>query len=71
MYHSETASADNFWELNLGQEYDVDWVTYYNRGDCCQSRADGMTITLANASKNIVKAYTLSSARNQDFFPDT
>ena len=71
MYASATPSADNFWELNLGQEYDVDWVVYYNRGDCCQNRADGMTMTLANASKNIVKAYTLSSGRSQDFFPDT
>ena len=30
----------------LGKEYDVDEIVYYNRRDCCQSRANGMVVQI-------------------------
>ncbi len=59
----------HFWELNLGKEYDVYQVVYYNRGDCCQERAIGQTITLKNGSGNPIanNTFTLTNGLVQTF----
>jgi hypothetical protein len=43
-YHSASGSKDEWWRLDLGQEYSVYQVDYYNREGCCPWRAKGMTM---------------------------
>ena len=45
IYHSVCKKGD-YWQLDLGKEYDVDEIVYYNRRDCCQTRASGMVVQI-------------------------
>jgi len=45
IYHSACKKGD-YWQLDLGKEYDVDEIVYYNRRDCCQTRASGMVVQI-------------------------
>lgn len=68
IYHSSTSNSNEYWQLDLRQEYPVFKVVYWNRADCCQDRANGTTIILENANltKQIVKQ--LSGDMIQTFF---
>jgi hypothetical protein len=38
-YHSANPpTLNDFWEVDLGQEYNIALIEYYNRADCCQER---------------------------------
>lgn len=67
IYHSQTNEANQFWQLDLGKEYPVDKVVYYNRKDCCSDRANGMTIELADKYKEEVEKLTLTDQMEQTF----
>jgi len=45
IYHSACRSGD-YWLLDLGSEYDIEKIVYYNRRDCCSERANGMVLQL-------------------------
>ena len=45
IYHSTCAVGD-YWQLDLGQEFDVDKIVYYNRRDCCSERSNGMVVQI-------------------------
>jgi hypothetical protein len=47
IYHSACRSGD-YWLLDLGAEYDVEKIVYYNRRDCCSERANGMVLQIFN-----------------------
>ena len=69
-YHSgrgPTTPADNYWDLDLKAEYDVDSLTYYNRNDCCSDRAQGMEISLLDENKKLVKTLVLTAEMVQTF----
>ena len=51
-------TADAFWQVDLGQEYSVDSVVYYNRKDCCYDRSAGLLITLMDKNNAVVKTFT-------------
>jgi hypothetical protein len=68
IYHSYGESPNNFWQLDLGQDYPIFKVVYYNRADCCQSRAIGMTLSLENGARTkIVKKIVSSASLVQPF----
>jgi len=50
-YHSPSNQSTEWWELDLGQEYLVSEIIYYNRAGCCQYRARGMKMTFGNNNK--------------------
>jgi hypothetical protein len=66
IYHSQGRTTDG-WGLDLGKEYNVAQVIYYNRLDCCSDRAIGMTIRLWDKDFKIVKNFTLTGALEQKF----
>jgi len=66
-YHSKDSSTSNYWLLDLGKEYDVYKIVYYNRKDCCQSRANGMTLVLQDKNAKIIASYSFNSDLVQDF----
>lgn len=53
IYHSLCQPGDYF-ELDLGKEYDISKIVYYNRMDCCQTRAKDMTMVLMDESKKTI-----------------
>ena len=46
MFHSGGNSSLNFWSLDLGQDYLVSDIIYYNRPDWTGYRAQGMKMIL-------------------------
>lgn len=54
-------------EIDLQKEYRVVKVVFYNRRDCCQSRADNALLTLMDASRNVVNTAVLNSDLIQTF----
>jgi hypothetical protein len=65
--YNSAGTKDDYWEVDLGREYPVDSITYYNRKDCCQDRANGMIIHLLSATKTPVKTLQLTGGAVQKF----
>lgn len=67
IYHS-ICNRGTVWALDLGKEYPVSQIKYYNRSDCCSGRANGMTIKLWKGDgQTMTKTLTLSGALEQVF----
>jgi len=54
-------------EIDLGNDFPVAKVVFYNRLDCCNSRASGATLTLLNSQRETVDSATLNSDMMQIF----
>jgi len=55
------------WILDLKKEYPVYQVVYFNRGDCCQYRANGMRLILQNGDKSKQVTKTMNGSYVQTF----
>jgi hypothetical protein len=66
IYHS-ARGGDSWWQLDLGQDYPVTEIIYYNRIDCCQDRANGMKIQLRANDGTAYQPITLTGALKQSF----
>lgn len=53
--------------VDLGQNFNVRRVVYYNRRDCCQHRMNGGLIQLLNAQQTVVAQRVMSAALIQTF----
>jgi hypothetical protein len=69
IYHAVCSEGGTFWELDLGQDYPVTEIVYYNRGDCCQSRAVGMKLQLKANNGTVHQPITLTADLKQVFNP--
>jgi len=63
---SKTISSNTIgetWTLTLDKTYTIDSIVFYNRADCCQERANGVTVKFYNNSSLTVPVgtYTLNS----------
>jgi hypothetical protein len=66
LYHS-ARGGNSWWQLDLGRDYPVTELIYYNRKDCCQDRANGMKIQLTANDGTTYQAITLSAGMKQTF----
>jgi hypothetical protein len=66
IYHSNCL-ANDYWLLDLQQEYPIEKVVYYNRGNSYASRAKGMLIDLMDSNKKVLKSLTLTGDMVQTF----
>ena len=66
-YHSASAHGSNYWSLDLGQEYSVYKIVYYNRKDSLQNRANGMRLVLRNNNNTDIASYLFNSNLIQEF----
>jgi hypothetical protein len=61
-------SGGNDWiEIDLGNEFPVSKVVFYNRADCCQDRANRATLTLLNSNRQQVDSALLNGNMMQIF----
>ncbi len=70
IYHSAD-KADVYWQLDLGKEYHIDRIEYYNRSDtCCFKRALNMKMILVN-NKNqkvaVINSFTADPKQSFTF----
>ena len=65
IYHSSCRSGD-YWLLDLGKEYDVDKIVYYNRRDCCSERANGMVVQIFDNNMSQSQFPTANFTLNSD-----
>jgi len=61
------SSGQDWLEIDLLQEYAVVKVVFYNRKDCCHSRANNALLTLMDASRTVVNTAVLTSDVMQTF----
>lgn len=53
-YHSASTSRTEWWSLDLGKEFPVYQIDYYNRAGCCEWRAKGMTMQLKDGNGTLI-----------------
>ena len=70
-YYSASASRNNWWQLDLGQDYNVDEVIYFNRQGGLQKRALGMQIQLKANDETVHQPITLTAGLKQVFNAST
>jgi hypothetical protein len=66
-YHSRCLAGD-FWEVDFTREYPIRQVTYYNRADCCSTRATGMILELLDKSRKVIWQTTLRGGLPSESF---
>jgi len=68
IYHS-ASNKDESWTLELDKLYDISKIVYYNRGDCCRHRANGLKLQIySQTSSNIpILIYELNGENIQTF----
>jgi len=65
-WHSTGSNLD--WiEIDLGQDYPVSKVVFYNRADCCQERSNGAVLTLLDSGRGTVDSALLNGDNMQIF----
>jgi len=64
IYHS-VCEIGTTWKLDLGQDYLVTQIIYYNRSDCCSQRANGMMIEIYG--RGGIKYFYLTGELTQSF----
>lgn len=70
-FHSANPPTPNdFWMVDLGQEYSLSKIVYTNRKDCCQERIIGCTMILMDTNQQILEQFTFTSKdATQTFVP--
>ena len=61
----DTGGKDQWWMVDLGTTQDLSYIVYYNRGDCCAKRADGMPVELLDDQQNIVGATQIQGSSSR------
>ena len=62
IYHAEgvpptwQCSRDAYWMVDLGDNFDIVKIIYYNRYECCQDRAKGMILELLDQNRAVVRS---------------
>ena len=66
IFHSNEA-AGGWWMVDLGANFNVRRVVYYNRRDCCSNRMNGGLLQLLNAQSVVVAQRAMSGDQIQTF----
>jgi hypothetical protein len=53
IYHS-ACKKDPWWQVDLGAVHNIAKIVYYNRGDCCRSRANKLKLQFMDADKKVL-----------------
>ena len=53
IYHS-SCGKDPWWQVDLGASYNIAKIVFYNRSDCCQSRARELKLQFMDQNKKVL-----------------
>jgi hypothetical protein len=53
IFHTDNA-ANQWVEIDFGSLNTISKITVWNRADCCQTRSNGLVLTILDASRNVV-----------------
>jgi hypothetical protein len=68
IYCSDTAGSTEYLEVDLGEEYTIGSVKYWNRGDTCMTRSANTSIQLLNNDRTVVGSKTLTGNLESEIF---
>ena len=69
IFHStHPPKTTDFWEVDLGKEYNLSRIEYYNRPNCCQDRIIGCTMHLLNKDREMVNKFDFTTAEKLQTF---
>jgi len=61
IYHAGSNDANNtWWMVDLGATFEIAYIVYYNRADCCQFRSRGMRIQMLDENRAVIKERKLN-----------
>lgn len=60
--HTDTGDPTPWWEVDLGQEYDIDSIVLWNRTDCCSERLTNFRVSILDSG--------FDEVFSEDYFPD-
>jgi hypothetical protein len=71
LFHSGNPPTPNdYWMVDLGQEYTLSKIVFTNRKDCCKERIIGCTMILMDATNEILEQFRFTSNDDvQTFIP--
>ena len=70
--HTIVNSSDPYWQVDLGEVYDIEDITLWNRTDCCSGRLSNYHVLLSTTpfgTESLAAAQTHTTFA--DFFPGT
>eukprot|EP00462_Mataza_sp_D1_P021319 CAMPEP_0175140182 /NCGR_PEP_ID=MMETSP0087-20121206/11319_1 /TAXON_ID=136419 /ORGANISM="Unknown Unknown, Strain D1" /LENGTH=1638 /DNA_ID=CAMNT_0016423281 /DNA_START=25 /DNA_END=4938 /DNA_ORIENTATION=+ len=67
-WHSGSASQENWWQVDLGKEFKLDYIEYRPRVDCCPGQSAGNRIELYNAQGKLLKIAGVTSSKKYQKF---
>lgn len=56
------STANEWWELDLGQEYNISKIKVFNRVDCCFDRLNEYKLLLLNSQRDIIKSMDFANS---------
>ncbi|MDB6155361.1 MAG: hypothetical protein JWL90_3814 [Chthoniobacteraceae bacterium] len=68
--HTQGADAAAFWEVNLGEDFDLQNINIHNRENCCGSRLRDITVEIRDSTGKLIFQSALLNPENAGFsFP--
>jgi len=64
------ADSSPWWQVDLGQDHQIDEIVLWNRTDCCSERLSDFTVEVETSAGAIIDLGTYASAGPSDFRPD-
>jgi hypothetical protein len=52
--------AGQWWQVDLGNNYEINQIQIYNRRDCCPERLNSSKVELLSSSNGIIQSWTIS-----------
>jgi len=69
-HSADPPTPNDFWMVDLGQEYTLSKIVYTNRKNCCKERIIGCTMILMDATNEILEQFRFTSQDDmQTFIP--
>ena len=60
--HTDSGSANNYWEVDLSETIDIPAVKVYNRSSCCGNRLINTVLSIMDEDRNVVFSRKFTSA---------
>ena len=67
--HSDTATGNDWWQVDLGSQYAIGEIRLFNRDDCCQDRLSNVYVLMSDtpfpANTNLIESLAIADYQFQ------